>query len=175
MATVLKTFTGESAIEALKKAKEECGESAMLVTTKQIQPKTLNKKPLYEILVSVEDNQPPKSTDEKGKQAQINQIQKQIAAYTLSSNQPPEPNKFNQNSDPIEQPKRDNNDILFNISQAAKEISKVAGVSNETSDKGLEYDKKIENTTDNNDIKLLVEELNGIYKGREDIKMVKIS
>ena len=45
MATVLKTFTGESAIEALKKAKEECGESAMLVTTKQIQPKTLNKKP----------------------------------------------------------------------------------------------------------------------------------
>ena len=38
-----------------------------------------------------------------------------------------------------------------------------------------EYDKKIENTTDNNDIKLLVEELNGIYKGREDIKMVKIS
>ena len=38
-----------------------------------------------------------------------------------------------------------------------------------------EYDKKIENTTDNNDIKLLVGELNGIYKGREDIKMVKIS
>ena len=38
-----------------------------------------------------------------------------------------------------------------------------------------EYDKKIENTTDNNDIKLMVEELNGIYKGREDIKMVKIS
>ena len=38
-----------------------------------------------------------------------------------------------------------------------------------------EYDKKIENTTDNNDIKLLVEELNGIYKGREDIKIVKIS
>ncbi|MDY5520153.1 flagellar biosynthesis protein FlhF [Campylobacter lanienae] len=144
MATVLKTFTGESAIEALKKAKEECGESAMLVTTKQIQPKTLNKKPLYEILVSVEDNQPPKSTDEKGKQAQINQIQKQIAAYTLSSNQPPEPNKFNQDSDLIEQPKRDNNDILFNISQAAKEISKVAGVSNETSDKGLEYNKKID-------------------------------
>ena len=46
---------------------------------------------------------------------------------------------------------------------------------NEINKKIEEYDKKIENTTDNNDIKLLVEELNGIYKGREDIKMVKIS
>lgn len=45
----------------------------------------------------------------------------------------------------------------------------------EINKKIYEYDKKIENTTDNNDIKLLVEELNGIYKGREDIKMVKIS
>ena len=38
-----------------------------------------------------------------------------------------------------------------------------------------EYDKKIGNTSDNDEIKLLVEELNGIYKGRDDIKMVKIS
>ena len=38
-----------------------------------------------------------------------------------------------------------------------------------------EYDKKIGNTSDNNEIKLLVEELNGIYEGRDDIKMVKIS
>ena len=35
--------------------------------------------------------------------------------------------------------------------------------------------KKIGNTSDNDEIKLLVEELNGIYKGRDDIKMVKIS
>lgn len=45
---------------------------------------------------------------------------------------------------------------------------------NEINKKIEEYDKKIENTTDNNDIKSLVEELNGIYKNREDIKMVKI-
>lgn len=38
-----------------------------------------------------------------------------------------------------------------------------------------EYDKKIENTSNNEEIKSLVEEFNGIYKGREDIKMVKIS
>ena len=43
-------------MEALKKAQDECGERAILVTTKQIQPKTINKKPLYEILVSVEED-----------------------------------------------------------------------------------------------------------------------
>ena len=63
MATKFHTFTGESTIEALKKAQEACGEKAILVTTKQIQAKTINKKPLYEILVSVEEDevkQPPK-------------------------------------------------------------------------------------------------------------------
>ena len=45
----------------------------------------------------------------------------------------------------------------------------------EINNKLNEYDKKIDNTSDNNEIKLLVEELNGIYKGRDDIKMVKIS
>ncbi|WP_241091602.1 hypothetical protein [Campylobacter showae] len=56
MATKFYTFTGESSMEALKKAQAQCGERAILVTTKQIQPKTINKKPLYEILVSVEED-----------------------------------------------------------------------------------------------------------------------
>ncbi|MEE3704755.1 flagellar biosynthesis protein FlhF [Campylobacter sp. CX2-8023-23] len=140
MATVLKTFTGESAIEALKKAKEECGESAMLVTTKQIQPKTLNKKPLYEILVSVEENSAPQNPASQNKQTQINQIQKQISAYTLGSTPNTKPSTFNSDSD-----NKDSNDILLNISQAAKEISKVAGISSEISEfKSVEYDKKID-------------------------------
>lgn len=45
----------------------------------------------------------------------------------------------------------------------------------EINNKLNEYDKKIDNTSDNKEIKLLVEELNGIYKERKDIKMVKIS
>ncbi|MEE3776451.1 flagellar biosynthesis protein FlhF [Campylobacter sp. CX2-4080-23] len=140
MATVLKTFTGESAIEALKKAKEECGESAMLVTTKQIQPKTLNKKPLYEILVSVEENSASQNPASQNKQTQINQIQKQISAYTLGSTSNTKPSTFNSDSD-----NKDSNDILLNISQAAKEISKVAGISSEISEfKSVEYDKKID-------------------------------
>ena len=125
MATVLKTFTGESAIEALKKAKEECGESAMLVTTKQIQPKTLNKKPIYEILVSVEDTQKAAPSKES-----IESIKQQISAYTKLP----------------ESPKSDES-VLLNISKAAKEISKAANINtnqNTNVSANEEYNKKIE-------------------------------
>lgn len=125
MATVLKTFTGESAIEALKKAKEECGESAMLVTTKQIQPKTLNKKPIYEILVSVEDTQKAVPSKES-----IESIKQQISAYTKL----PEPLKSDES-------------VLLNISKAAKEISKAANINtnqNTNVSANEEYNKKIE-------------------------------
>lgn len=125
MATVLKTFTGESAIAALKKAKEECGESAILVTTKQIQPKTLNKKPIYEILVSVEDTQKAAPSKES-----IESIKQQISAYTKLP----------------ESPKSDES-VLLNISEAAKEISKVANINtnqNTNISTNEEYNKKIE-------------------------------
>ncbi|AGZ82311.1 flagellar biosynthesis protein FlhF [Campylobacter fetus] len=129
MATVLKTFTGESAIEALKKAKEECGESAMLVTTKQIQPKTLNKKPVYEILVSVEEE-----TKSPTKES-IKEIKQQISAYTKAYEKPP-----------LAPPSIDES-VLLNISKAAKEISKVASlpditIQNQTENE--EYNKKID-------------------------------
>lgn len=123
MATVLKTFTGESAIEALRKAKEECGEAAMLVTTKQIQPRTLTKKPVFEILVSVEES-------EKHSKDNIENVKKQISAYTM-----PYGNKQNNISD--------ENSVLLNISNAAKEISKVANV-NEASANHVQYDRKID-------------------------------
>ncbi len=129
MATVLKTFTGESAIEALKKAKEECGESAMLVTTKQIQPKTLNKKPVYEILVSVEEE-----TKSPTKES-IKEIKQQISAYTKAYEKPP-----------LAPPSIDES-VLLNISKAAKEISKVASlpdISIQNQTENEEYNKKID-------------------------------
>ncbi|ALV25207.1 flagellar biosynthesis (GTP-binding) protein [Campylobacter iguaniorum] len=132
MATVLKTFTGESAIEALKRAKEECGESAMLVTTKQIQPKTLNKKPVYEILVSVEVDEKPAPSKES-----IDNIKQQISAYTKGSYTKPAAQAL---------PQADES-VLLNISKAAKEISKVANVTQAQIDNvtnGEEYNKKID-------------------------------
>ena len=71
-----------------------------------------------------------------------------------------------------------NRDNIYNIEKAYNKDFKIVEYllsDEEINNKLNEYDKKIDNTSDNNEIKLLVEELNGIYKGRDDIKMVKIS
>ena len=131
MATKFHTFTGESTIEALKKAQEACGEKAILVTTKQIQAKTINKKPLYEILVSVEEEdvkQPPKPNAKA--------INYENAYSKFSKNyEPPKP-KFEIKEEPAKfeakttspEPYDPNESVLLNISAAAKEISTIANV-----------------------------------------------
>ena len=125
MATKFHTFTGESTIEALKKAQEACGEKAILVTTKQIQAKTINKKPLYEILVSVEEDevkQPPKPN--------VKAINYENAYSKFSKNyEPPKP-KFEIKEEPAKfeakttspEPYDPNESVLLNISDVAKEI-----------------------------------------------------
>ena len=66
-------------------------------------------------------------------------------------------------------------DAFNDLKSYVQDYFKNLDVQDEINNKLDEYDKKIGNTSDNNEIKLLVEELNGIYKGRDDIKMVKIS
>ena len=131
MATKFHTFTGESTIEALKKAQEACGEKAILVTTKQIRAKTINKKPLYEILVSVEEDevkQPPKPNAKA--------INYENAYSKFSKNyEPPKP-KFEIKEEPAKfeakttspEPYDPNESVLLNISDVAKEISAIANV-----------------------------------------------
>ena len=131
MATKFHTFTGESTIEALKKAQEACGEKAILVTTKQIQAKTINKKPLYEMLVSVEEDevkQPPKPN--------VKVINYENAYSKFSKNyEPPKP-KFEIKEEPAKfeakttspEPYDPNESVLLNISDVAKEISAIANV-----------------------------------------------
>ena len=84
MATKFYTFTGESSMEALKKAQAQCGERAILVTTKQIQPKTINKKPLYEILVSVEEDASEQKKNQPQKQSQKTAIKSRLYVSKIS-------------------------------------------------------------------------------------------
>ncbi len=88
------TFSGETPAVALKLAQQECGENALVVSTKQIRKKTINSKSLYEVVVAVEE------VEEK---------------YTR-----PKPKPVQKNSE----------DVLLNISEAAKQISKIANVTN---------------------------------------------
>ncbi len=100
------TFSGETPAVALKLAQKECGENALVVSTKQIRKKTINAASLYEVVVAVED------VEEKYKKSK--------------------PTK-----------KRDE-DVLLNISNAAKQISKIAKV---TTNSFEVVDKKEENSS----------------------------
>ncbi len=84
------TFSGETPAVALKLAQQECGENALVVSTKQIRKKTINTSSLYEVVVAVDD------AHEEYKK--------------------PKPTK------------KSSEDVLVNISEAAKQISQIAKV-----------------------------------------------
>ncbi|WP_024954756.1 flagellar biosynthesis protein FlhF [Sulfurospirillum arcachonense] len=90
------TFSAETPAAALKQAQIECGEDALVVSTKQVKKKTVNAPALYEVVVAVEDAK--------------------VAA-------PQVPKKENLKS---------SEDVLLNISEAAKQISQIARVTDES-------------------------------------------
>lgn len=96
------TFSGATPAEALKKAQLEVGEEAMLIETREIQKKSLGKSALYEIVVGVEENTPPRV--------------KPKIEEPLTKQRP-----LTQKS----------SDVLYNISEAARQISKIAEVTEE--------------------------------------------
>jgi len=96
------TFSGSTPAEALKKAQLEVGEDAMLIETREIQKKSLGKTALYEIVVGVEENSVARTP-----QRQAQPLAKQRPLTEKS------------------------NDVLYNISEAAKQISKIAEVTEE--------------------------------------------
>lgn len=96
------TFSGATPAEALKKAQLEVGEEAMLIETREVQKKSLGKSALYEIVVGIEEDSLPKP------RAKIEEpLMKQRPLAQKSS------------------------DVLYNISEAAKQISKIAEVTEE--------------------------------------------
>ncbi|MDP2849640.1 MAG: flagellar biosynthesis protein FlhF [Sulfuricurvum sp.] len=98
------TFSGATPAEALKKAQLEVGEEAMLIETREVQKKSLGKNALYEIVVGVEENSIPTP---KAKPKAEETFMKQRPLAQKSS------------------------DVLYNISEAAKQISKIAEVTEE--------------------------------------------
>lgn len=106
------TFTGRTPSEALKKAKLEIGDEGMLIETREVQKKALGKTALYEIVIGIEESE----------------LKKQKSAKTEYSYTP----KPLHRQKPI---KQESEDILFDISNAAQQISKISDVT----ESGLEY------------------------------------
>ncbi|WP_024787023.1 MULTISPECIES: flagellar biosynthesis protein FlhF [unclassified Lebetimonas] len=82
----LKTYTAESYTEALKKVKEEVGDDAVIVSSKEIKKKTLTSPGLYEIVVAVEESniRPRKPMSDK-EHAQEVMLKLSSAAKEISS------------------------------------------------------------------------------------------
>ena len=92
------TFTGRTPSEALKKAKMEVGDEGMLIETREVQKKALGKEALYEIVIGIEEDMIP-STYQK---------QKPLAQQR-----------------PI---KKESEEVLYDISNAAAQISQISEV-----------------------------------------------
>ncbi len=63
----LYTFTAPTPAQALKKAQRACGEEALVVSTKQIQKKTLTQEGLYEVIVALKNTKKEQPVKESKK------------------------------------------------------------------------------------------------------------
>ena len=152
------SVTGESQEEALRKAKEQYGDNAMMVSVKQIRPKTINQKPLYELLLAVDESEVPTTpsqnkTNLKGYEKFVNK--------NVAVSQPIKPkfevtegketnlldddelfggSKLKSNNMAT---KSNDENILVNISNAAKQISQIANV-DITQSSSPTYNKKLD-------------------------------
>lgn len=95
------TFSGTSPAEALRKAQLSVGEEAMLIETKEIRKKSLTQTALYEIIVGVDDKT---AAEMDAKQEQKKSMEATAPVAKSSA------------------------DVLYNISEAARQISKIAEV-----------------------------------------------
>jgi len=113
------TFTGNTPSDALKKAKAEIGDEGMLIETREVQKKALGRPSIYEIVIGI---------DEK-----ILKHEKEKRFANLRK--------------PLDQQKpllKESEDILFDISSAAKQISDISAVTDPMS----EYTSKSKKVND---------------------------
>ena len=136
------TFTGRTPTEALKKAKMEIGDEGMLIETKEIQKRALGREPLYEIVIGIDEKDLPLS-------------------YTTKTKKPAFAKK---------ELEKESKDILFDISNAAKQISKISDV---TQDEESLYNPSVRQTTPAVEPKELKEIKNEINKLTDKVKIIQ--
>ncbi|MCF6201906.1 MAG: flagellar biosynthesis protein FlhF [Hydrogenimonas sp.] len=101
----LMTFTAPTPAQALKAAQRECGEDALVGSTKQIRKRSISQPALYEVVVAIEDTPVKKRKSRK---------------ESVTAKEDDSGAKDSVNS---------SDDVLLNISEAARQISEIANVS----------------------------------------------
>ncbi|NCB82721.1 MAG: flagellar biosynthesis protein FlhF, partial [Bacilli bacterium] len=130
------TFSGETPAEALKRAQQECGENALVISTKQIRKKTISSSALYEVVVAIEEG---------------------VSSVASKTESKPE-TRIN----------RSGEDVLFSLSEAAKQISQIAQATSDTSFSNTT--KPLEKALPNEDLGDIKNEIN---KLADKIKLIQ--
>ncbi len=113
------TYTGETPAEALKKARDEYGDEAMIIQTKEIRKKTLNQPGLFELVIGVADDMPKLAKEDSSDLLPDNSIQKRLEKIAEKEIAEKKKQKsLNQILD---------NDVTIQLSDTVREISKIAG------------------------------------------------
>ncbi|TQR29354.1 flagellar biosynthesis protein FlhF [Campylobacter sp. MIT 99-7217] len=109
MGKLVHTFTVEDTDEIIPRVKQDFGDEAMIVTHKQIRAKTMTQKPLYEVVVAI---------DEKDYEAHLKKMGKSLdKKSSVEVKAEPKPNK---NTYPLVD---DKEDVILDFSNAAKTSS----------------------------------------------------
>ena len=116
MGQLIHSFTVESTDEILPRIKQDYGDEAMLVTQKQIRPKTLTQKPLYEVVVAI---------DEKDYKAHLAKMTKPAEMPNRTSSQPQRSvnsalNSANLQGNSTNSAVKSNDDVILDFSNRAK-------------------------------------------------------
>ena len=123
----LKTFTAPTYAEAFKKVKEEVGEDAVIVSSREIKKKTLTSSGLYEIVVAIEEEKnikPRKNMSDKEHldevMLKLSSAAKEISSLSKESipiKEEPKNKKDNYNKDNF------NNDEIISLKNQVLQIS----------------------------------------------------
>ncbi|MBL0686433.1 MAG: flagellar biosynthesis protein FlhF [Sulfurospirillum sp.] len=122
------TFSAESPADALNQAQVQCGEDALVVSTKQVKKKSLNTPALYEVVVAVEDSKtkqkPPKKSKYKSDKdvlLNISEAAKQISQIAKETDKTLSLRKEKK----ISQQKKMHNENAGNVGEIKDEIVKL--------------------------------------------------
>lgn len=150
MGQLMRTFTVENTDEIIPRVKEDYGDEAMIVTYKQIKPKTLTQKPLFEVIVAIEEedyeahlNKMGKTLPKKKEPISKAAVQKNDDDVILDFSQRAQMTKENAYKSAVQTPAQNKlENFKDKLSALSSEISQVMDEDNEA--QKPVYDKKME-------------------------------
>ncbi|ARE80838.1 flagellar biosynthesis protein FlhF [Campylobacter helveticus] len=153
MGQLIYTFTVEDTEEIIPKVKEDYGDKALIITNKQIRPKTINRKGLYEVMVAIEEADykehlkamgkpmPPKKTQPQAPKPAVKKEDDEAVELEFSKASLNVQKEYENYT----KPKPSLDDFKEKLSAVSSEISKVTGTSlPEYQAPNTQYNKKIE-------------------------------